>query len=83
MNEFIELKKLHQYFKKAINTNLKENTLNSKSKQADELFKTLEIKFIKNIDKISQDDANSMIISAKKFYTEIKNIIKLKLQLIH
>lgn len=79
MNEYGKLVKLHSYFKKAVNTKITEQTLRSKLKLAEDLIKILEIRFIENLEKIPQEEANLLIIKAKKYYTDIVNIIKQKL----
>lgn len=83
MNEYEQLKQLHTYVKKSINTTIKENTLRSKLKECDELYKILEIKFYENIDQFSEEDSNLFIANANKWYIEIKNIVKSKLEKLH
>lgn len=81
MNEYEILVKLHKYFSKAaINTIITEQTLRSKLILAEDLINILEIRFIENLDKIPQEEANLLINNAKKYYTDIGvNIIKQKL----
>lgn len=73
MSEYEKLKHLYNYIKKSINTPLTENTLREKSDSCKEIYENLQIYFSENsVDEI-------LISNAKKWYLEINQVLKAKL----